>query len=326
MGKDGPAVQAVSEDVKAVESDLIEDLAGSEFVKENILNEEPEKKEVPAKEEVEEEEIEEEEEEQEEPDEEEESEESGEAEEEIEEEEEEVIAKSKVDKRIAQLTAKLRAEEIKNERLQRDSNKDKDPDMVKLEAMSESELESTLDNIEAAKIKAVRDEDDSQLRSLQSLTKKVNKALRTAPDRFNQVVADNYEDAKQQILNDPIASNMTKEQGNAVHEDAIAIYQRTKSLQNTETGQAEALILAFERFKSDFSSGKSKSAKVNKEAQRKINSLKKKTSLAKKGQKGNISRQNLKTLGAKAKSGDFDNKLDFAKESGLLGDITKLVE
>jgi len=105
-------------------------------------------------------------------------------------------------------------------------------------------------------------------------------------------------------------------------EDAQNIYQRTPSLQKSVTGQAEALLLAAEKAKSAPKSTKV----VDKDAKRAINKLKKKTSLDGKVLKSDMSKRNVQQLKKKARAGDDSHKLDFAIQSGMLGDISNLVD
>jgi hypothetical protein len=307
------------ENLKNTEDALVNDIANSDFVKgellgESLVKEEPqEEKEEPAPAEEPQEEEEQEEAES--------SSDNSETEEE-DDDDEQVIAKSSVDKRFARMSAQIKALELENQSLKENQNKQsQDPQMAKLEAMSETELENLYDQIENAKYQKIKDEDQAGYNELVSLSKKVNKAIRTAPGKFVKQQEENYQKAANQVMNDP-ELELTEDLGQKIISDAQAIYNRTPSLKKSVTGQAEALLLAAEKAKTTPAPRKV----VDKESKRAINKLKKKTSLDGKVLKSDMSKKNLQNLKKRAKVGDDSHKLDFAIQSGMLGDVNNLVD
>jgi DNA mismatch repair ATPase MutS len=141
--------------------------------------------------------------------------------------------------------------------------------------MSIDELKETRKKI----LKAQRTADEATLDQLFELEDKVNKTIEDAPRRFQATQLERFNEA---VAN---TSDLSDKELQVVFGHAKNIFQRTPSFQSSADGQAEAWQLAVEHYKemNKLTVGKSK---VN-ELERKVNDLKKKTSLDTAVQKGN---------------------------------------
>ena len=303
--------QETSEKRENLESDLSSDIAKTLDLPTDKEEEEEEKEESSEEKEEEEES---------EDSEEEESEEK--ADEAEEEEEDDLIPRSKVDKRFAKLTAAIKARDDKIDSLENQANESKDPEIQKLEAMSQEQLERTIDNIEASKFDAIADGDKGKHQQLVTLGRNANRILREAPMKFEAKQSALYKKAAAEIESDEDIPDVTKA-APEIMDIAKEIYGSSKSLQKEETGQAEALHLATRHWKemNKLSVGKSEV----RDQKRATNKLKKKTSLAGKTLSGDIGKKALRKTKEKAHSSDagFEDKVSYAREAGILGDLSK---
>jgi hypothetical protein len=223
---------------------------------------------------------------------------------------EELIPKSKVNKRFAQLTAELKAEKAKNAELSAKMTEASDPDTAKLNAMSQEQLKATR---KAVAIAIVKEHDDAKLEKLLELQDKVETALSSAPTRFesSQIaeydkVADRIAESGEIPINDKTATELK-----AI---AVEIYRSQPELQGMVKGQAIALNLAFQHYKAILSKSAGKE-KVD-ELKRTNNKLKAKTSLdssgvkAKSSKEGVVAKLREKALDSKSSN----DRLSFIKE------------
>lgn len=208
-----------------------------------------------------------------------------------------------VQKRIDELTREKKQLEARLKKLEaRSEPESKDPDLEKLQKMSVDELKETRKKI----LKAQRTADEATLDQLFELEEKVNKTIETAPQRFQAQQIERFQEAVNE------ASDLTPEEQKVVYGHANNIYARTKSFQTSIDGQAEAWNLAVEHYRSmnKLTVGKSK---VN-ELERKVNDLKKKTSLDTAVQKGNTKVSEEEKLYKRAQAGTSEDKQAFFKK------------
>ena len=202
------------------------------------------------------------------------------------------------------------------------ANESKDPEIQKLEAMSQEQLERTIDSIEASKFDAMTEGDKGRHQQLVTLGRNANRILREAPMKFEAKQSALYKKAASEIESDEDIPDVTKS-APEIMEIAKEIYGSSKSLQKEETGQAEALHLATRHWKemNKLSVGKSEV----RDQKRATNKLKKKTSLAGKTLSGDIGKKVLSKTKEKAHSSDagFQDKVSYARDSGILGDLSK---
>jgi len=222
-------------------------------------------------------------------------------------EDEDLVPKSKVQKRIDELTRKSKQLEAELERLrsEREAKVEKqDDDISKLEKMSENELHSLKKKVALA---IRREQDDTKAEQLLELEEKINRTIESAPQRFQRQQVERFQSAvnASEFAHDEKAAKI-------LFDSANQIYSQVPELQKSVDGQARAWQLAekYYREMSKLSVGKSE---VN-ELKQKVNSMKKKVSLDTAVQKGNASLGEEAKLYNKAKSGTFDDKQSFFKK------------
>lgn len=233
---------------------------------------------------------------------------------------EDLVPKSKMQKRIDELTAQIRRLEAKDRAAQEKQDaSSEDPDLKRLEGMNETDLKQLKRQVRRAQLQNQDDED--KLDQLMDLEEKIDRTIQSAPQRFQskQVSAfnkavedtytsiDNWESAKNDIFN-----------------YAKQVYERSKTLQKSADGQADAWYLAVEHYKalSDASSKvpKSNNAKI-KNLKSQVNKLKRKTSLDSGLLKGNVSKDTKNKLWERAKSGTLQDKHDWVKNTIVTDDL-----
>lgn len=210
-----------------------------------------------------------------------------------------------VQKRIDELTREKRQLEARLKKLESASTNPaeaKDADLEKLSKMSVKELEETRKKI----LRAYRTADEQTLDSLFELEEKVNKSIADAPVRFQSNQLERFNEAVSST------DGLDQKELEVVFGHAKNIFSRTPSFQKSVDGQAEAWNLAVEHYKemNKLTVGKSK---VN-ELERKVNDLKKKTSLDTAVQKGNSKISEESKLFNKAKNGSTSDKEAFLRK------------
>jgi hypothetical protein len=210
-----------------------------------------------------------------------------------------------VQKRIDELTREKKQLEARLKKLETQSapTEQKDADLDKLEKMSVDELRETKKKVLRAQRTAA---DDATLDQLFELEEKITRTIEDAPkrfqtnqlERFNEVVAN--------------TTDLSEKELEVVFGHAKNIFTRTPSFQKSVDGQAEAWQLAVDHYRemNKLTVGKSK---VN-ELERKVNDLKKKTSLDSAVQKGNAKVSEEAKLYNKARGGDSYDKQAFFKK------------
>lgn len=228
--------------------------------------------------------------------------------------EEEVIPKSKHNKvlekqqrRIDELTNKIRQYEAKAE-------KKPETQTEKLEALSQDDLEELLDNttdaIAEAKYQAKLEGVDvsKKLDELQTLRRNVRQTIKDAPNRFGRKQLEVLETVIAEVKElDPNVESRKGELWNM----AIGIYHNTPSLQKTITGQGEAMRLAAQHILALRQS--SQGLEKNSELRKKVNSLKQKTTLDGNVRKGNEAAITQRKIRDKAINGTYEDKHAFVK-------------
>lgn len=308
------------EQTKSKENSLLGDLANSDVVNESEMVQEsesdqpdPEEKEGEGNEDKEPEE----------PEETEESEQDEDQDKEDEEELEDVIPKSKHEKILEKLERRIdnvvAENKVLKERQESSAKKADDPDLAKMENMSEKELDSLIDQVEDAKFDAMRSEDRDQYKRLVEVGKKAQKVMRDAPQRYQQKQQESIQRAVNQIQSDDGIENV-EEAAPKIKEIAEKIFSEfPQNLRSTPEAQGTAYTLAAEHYKELVNAKPSSGKKSDSDKyKRQVNNLKKKTSLDGKTKKGDVKKVNLRKLKAKAKDGDEYDKLGYFVNSGII--------
>jgi len=228
-----------------------------------------------------------------------------------EEEDEDLIPKSKVQKRIDELTREKRRLEAELSKTKRDyeekSSTKKDPDLEKLEAMTVEELRAVKKQVRLAQIQA--HDDPAKVGELMELEDKIESVAQTAPERFQKTQVTRFYDAVEQTKAE-LGEDFEKS-GDSIFKYAQTIFNSAPELKSNPNGQARAWSLAVEHYKelSKISTGKSKVS----ELERQVNTLKKKVSLDSTSVKGNTKANDDAKAFRVAKHGSLDQKMDFFK-------------
>ncbi len=172
--------------------------------------------------------------------------------------------------------------------------------------MSEDTLEDSLTQVRVAKEKA-RD-DEAKLLELVKLERRIEKTIVQAPQRFVQNQVKEFNNTVQRLAGD---GEITDANYSKILETAKGIYDKYPKMQKAVDGQAMALELAVEHYKS---LGKVSSVKVETQNLKgQINNLKKKTALDTKAVKGGSQSINLDKLRSNATTGTMKDKEKFAQ-------------
>lgn len=222
---------------------------------------------------------------------------------------EELIPKSKVQKRLDEMTREKRLLEARLRKLEEASasqQKPVDEDTSKLEKMSEQELLALKKQVRVSQIKS--QSDDATLSKLMELEDKIDGVMRTAPQRFSQTQISKFNEAVQ--MSAPEIDEFEKVQKD-IFGLAKRIYDTAPELHSNVNGQARAWNLAVEHFKllQESNIGKTKINELNREK----NSLKKKVSIGGVAKKASTEPDSKEKLFKRARSGDARDKLDFIR-------------
>ena len=232
---------------------------------------------------------------------------------ESEESDEDLIPKSKVQKRIDELTQEkkqLEARLRKAEGSKEQTAPKRDEDLDKLENMSQDALRNLKKQVRLAQIKNASNDD--QVAKLMDLEDKIETTMQSAPHRFNERQLGKFREAVNESSSeiqdfDKVAKD--------IHRYASQIFQNAPELQGSVGGQATAWRLATEHFKalSQVNAGKSK----NQELEREVNNLKKKVSLEPSSQKSGSKQSDDSSdkLFKKAKYGTTKDKENFIRKT-----------
>lgn len=236
------------------------------------------------------------------------------------EEGDEVVSKKKVQKRISSLNARNKALAEENARLkgQKDAEAEEtDPDVKKLNAMTQDGLKATRRAVIVAIAKATREGDDEKVEKLVDLQDKVETAMQTAPQRFMTKQVNAYNQVA-----DEISSlgeiKMTKESAAELKAIAREVYQSNPELHTLVNGQALALKHAYALYKATLSKTAEKGKTV--QLKRENNTLKRKTSLDSGGLKKKASKgAEVSKLRKDASHGDTNAKINLIKNDPAFG-------
>jgi len=215
---------------------------------------------------------------------------------------------SKFERRLAQATAKIK-------KLESVSTKSTgDPDQERLDGMTKTELLALKREVRKSQLKA--QDDDLKLEKLLDLEEKIEKTYSNYSDNFTSKQI-NLLNEKAQEITDAEGDALNKQAISAIKNKAAQIYNNSPVLQKSERGQAEALDLAYQHFVEirKVLSGKDN----NKDLKRKMNTLKKKTSLETSTAKGNKVSSRLKSLRDKAKGGSLMDKENLIRHDPRFG-------
>lgn len=223
-----------------------------------------------------------------------------------EDEQEEVVPKSKIQPRIDQLTARLKAQQAEIDALKSQTSTPKDDIQRQLDEMSEDDLENSLTQVRVAKEKS-RDNEEKLL-ELVKLERRIEKTIVQAPQKF---VQNQVKEANETVKRLVSEGEVTNDNYPKVLEIAKTIYDKYPKMQKTIDGQSMAIELAVEHYKQI---SKSSSVKVDTQNLKgQINNLKKRTALDTKNIKGGGEKVNLDKLRNNAMTGSMRDKEKFAQ-------------
>ena len=216
--------------------------------------------------------------------------------------------KDNTQKRIDELTRQKKILEQRLAKVEKEqsSRPSQDPDLDKLEKMTESDLKTLKKNVRLLQIK--NSADDAKVSELMELEDKIENVIKTAPQRFQANQVRRFEEA---VASTELENFESKKAD--IFNSAKEIFLSYPELQKSEMGQATAWDMAVKLHEklSTISAGKSK---VN-ELERKVNTMKKRVSLDTAVQKGNSKVSDETKIFNRAKSGGESDKLRFFKSN-----------
>jgi len=228
------------------------------------------------------------------------------------EEDEELIPKSKVQKRIDALTARIK--QLESETAKQPETSAKDDVTKKLEGMSEAELKQAKREARLAQIKYAADEE--KLNHLLELEEKIDATIQSAPQRFSSLQVQSFNEAAKRLEVKSAADGIDlSKAAETIKQFAIDIYRETPEFQKSIHGQARALEMAYRNYVEISKVGTTKQGKSEElnRLKSQVNSLKKKTSLDTKTVKGNMDKTRSVDLRRKAVNGTMNDKLAFVQ-------------
>lgn len=231
-----------------------------------------------------------------------------------EEADEEMIAKSKVQKRIDALTARIKQLESESAKPKVDTTQ-KDDLTLKLEAMSEVELRQAKREARMAQIK--NSDDEAMVNKLIDLEEKIDATLQAAPQRFESQQVQYFQKSAEKLSLRAVEDGVDITKGaDSIKKIAFEIYQESPELQKSVFGQGRALELAYKHYKevSKYGSAKDTGKSEVNRLKSQVNTLKKRTSLDTKAVKGNMDKTRSDDVRKKAMHGNLRDKLAFIKD------------
>ncbi len=179
----------------------------------------------------------------------------------------ELIPRSKVQKRIDALTSEIKLLRKQVEQVKPADTQD--PDTLRLNAMDKDKLTHTKDTIKREiretyrKMAKGETVDESRLEALEVASDKAEEALKTYPERVKSRQLELYNKQAEEIiteLSEDLSENEIIKASKEIKEIAQTIYASYPKLQQSEDGQALALKLASDHWKSkkEVSAGRSK--------------------------------------------------------------------
>jgi len=228
---------------------------------------------------------------------------------------EDLVPKSKVEDIKAKMQKRIDSEVAKRKELESKLDTKPDDNDKKLDNMSVEELQSVKKQIRRA---LRHEDDDNKLDELEDLLDKVDEKIKTQPQRFFQKQMTNLSKILPDIseVYKDVETQINTGKGELV-ELAKTIYQRSRSMQGSPEGWAEAFQMAFEHLEGlKTVSPKKDDERVN-SLSRRLNTLKKKTTLSGKQSVANQESINSRKLYKKAVEGDVDDKLEYVRKNLL---------
>lgn len=223
------------------------------------------------------------------------------------EEEEDLIPKSKVQKRINEMTREKRELEARLRKLEEQAQAPKsDSQLEALEKMSADELRTLKRQVRVEQIKAGTDE--AKLAQFLDLEEKIDRTIQTAPQRFVQTQTARFNDAVRQSSEEIEDFDKVKSD---IYNYANTIYSSSPELQGSVAGQERAWKFAVDHFNAlrKVSEGKSDTN----ELKRQVNTLKKKISVDSPSKKTTQQPDSMAKLHRKAVDGTDADKMRFFK-------------
>lgn len=224
------------------------------------------------------------------------------------EEEEDLIPRSKVQRRIDELTAQTKRLQMELEKVKESEKvaKAKDDEQSRLEQMSDDELKNLKKQVRNAQFDNLTNKE--QYTRLLDLEEKIDNAMKTAPERFQKNQIDK--------LNQEISYTASEVQGfdkayPEILKTAQDIYKDSPELQGSVSGQARAWKLAVNHYNAinKLTAGKSKTE----ELERKVTTLKKKVAMDGGSPKSSQKEDTNEKAFNKARYGTPADKLKFMK-------------
>ena len=225
------------------------------------------------------------------------------------EEDEELIPKSKVQKRLDEITREKKLLEVRLRALEEKSSQTPqthDEDLAKLEKMSDAELASLKRQVRVSQIQ--QSADSNMVNKLLDLEEKIDSVRATSPQRFAQSQVSKFNEAVSMTSSE--VPNFDKAQKD-IFAIAKNLYDSTPELHSSVSGQARAWTLAVEHYKvlSQSMAGKSKVE----DSERRMNTLKKKISVETVAKKAATEPDDDSKLFKRAKNGTYNDKLAFIR-------------
>jgi hypothetical protein len=225
------------------------------------------------------------------------------------EEDEELIPKSKVQKRLDEITREKKLLEVRLRALEEKSSQapqTQDEDLAKLEKMSDAELASLKRQVRVSQIQ--QSADSNMVNKLLDLEEKIDSVRATSPQRFEKNQNLQFQQAMAMTASE--VPNFEKSQKD-IFAIADNLYRATPELHGSVSGKARAWTLAVEHYKvlSQSMAGKSKVE----DSERRMNTLKKKISVETVAKKAATEPDDESKLFKRAKNGTYNDKLAFIR-------------
>ena len=229
-------------------------------------------------------------------------------------------SKKRVQKRIATLKEQNRALEAElakaRKSVEETEDEPKDPHWKRLEAIYEKYGEEGIEQLQDEIAVALRKADDKTAAELVKLNRRAQKFQIEAPARFQKKQVREFQKAIIQVHKD-LGKDVFAKAAPEIFQLATSIFSRSKALQKSLDGQAEAVRLATEHWTEMRKRSRPEDKDEKLRLKRKLNRLKKKTSLdgarTAKGQREER-KPDKKALRRKAATGNSEDKLAYLKE------------
>lgn len=227
---------------------------------------------------------------------------------------EDVMPASKVKKMQEKMQKRIDALTAEREAFREQAESQAKTQEQKLELLSTKELQELSENVDDAimdaKVAQKVDGEDmtKRITELKELKRAIKHNITEAPKKFAKRQLEHFQKMAETVkeIDPEVMSNKGELFGIAQR-----IYQRSVSLQRSETGQAEALAMAAEYYldRKSLENGRSH----NKDLSKKVSELKRKTALDGKTRTANADQVSQRKIRDKAVKGDYYDKLNFVQ-------------